>query len=66
MKTRPCLTERLLMGRKESNQTHKQTEAQNHGLSCESRPWMRGGGDEDLTVFLRAKGGGDTLKFSCT
>ena len=24
-KTRPCLTERLLMGRKESNQTNKQT-----------------------------------------
>ena len=24
MKTRPCLTERLLMGRKESNQTNKQ------------------------------------------
>ena len=24
-KTRPCLTERLLMGRKESNQTIKQT-----------------------------------------
>ena len=23
-KTRPCLTERLLMGRKESNQTNKQ------------------------------------------
>ena len=25
-KTRPCLTERLLMGRKESNQTNKQTQ----------------------------------------
>ena len=24
-KTRPCLTERLLMGRKESNQTNQQT-----------------------------------------
>ena len=24
-KTRPCLTERLLMGRKESNQTNKQS-----------------------------------------
>ena len=33
-KTRPCLTERLLMGRKESNQTnkplHKVTKSVNH------------------------------------
>ena len=31
-KTRPCLTERLLMGRKESNQTNKQTISEGSGL----------------------------------
>ena len=31
-KTRPCLTERLLMGRKESNQTNKQIDINGHIL----------------------------------
>ena len=46
------------------------TETQNHGLSCESQPLMRGGGDEDLTAFLLPNGGGGgggiLLSFSCT
>ena len=36
-KTRPCLTERLLMGHKESNQTNKQTKENLTGNeSCQS------------------------------
>ena len=31
-KTRPCLTERLLVGRKESNHTHKQTNKQTKAI----------------------------------
>ena len=32
-KTRPCLTERLLMGRKESNQTNKRTRSMDQDLA---------------------------------
>ena len=33
-KTRPCITERLLMGRKESNQTNKQNDLVDLYLVC--------------------------------
>ena len=34
-KTRPFITERLLMGRKESNQTNKSNKTNSSGIECE-------------------------------
>ena len=36
-KTRPCLTERLLMGRKESNETNKQTNIESGNKTKEGK-----------------------------